>query len=384
MKRNTNKEITCFTIVLLTFSILFSTQSDGCTIVSAVARNGHVWNINNEDGPFGVANFINVFPKSGSAKYGYYTLSYLSPEFGKGGNIQGGMNEAGLIFDFNAIDFVKDFDLKAKKSFPQGDEAILPYILANMNSVQEVIDFFKTYWFQNGFRSAQMHVADRSGRFAMISASGILLVDKGQPLVSTNFDICGKEDGSKCWRYPIAMSKISKDEIGLMAMMSIALETAQKNGATMYTNIQNLTTGDIWFFSQHDPNVIVEINIGQMLLKGAKFYSFNDLKSLIEHRPLYTWHKPIRKQIGDELKQKYMGNYENSFAGNITVKNHKEGIQITYADGRTEVFHPESESKYFISEADVYVAFSFDEEAKRKAMNMYENGCWIFRAWIAN
>lgn len=376
------RQIITFIVGFNTLLILGQYQVYSCTIVSAIARNGHVWNLNNEDGPFGVANFINVFPKSEKARYGYYTLSYLSPEYGKGGNIQGGMNEAGLTFDFNAIDFVKDFNPKSKKNFPEGDDAILPYILANMNSVEEVISFFKIYWFQNGFRSAQMHVADRSGRFAIISASGVLLVEKGQPLVSTNFDICGKEDGSSCWRYPIAMSKLDKDEIGLMSMMSIALETAQKNGSTMYSNIQNLTTGDIWFFSQHDPNTILNTTIDKLLLKGSKSYSFNDLKSLVEARPPYSWKKPSKMHLVNGARQEYLGNYDNSFTGKIIVNTHNEGIKMTYADGRDEIFYPQSESKFFLPEADVYVEFGFDEIAKRLALNVYENGFWIFRAWI--
>lgn len=378
MKRHTSSLI----IVLIAFFILGQYQANSCTIVSAIDRNGHVWNLNNEDGPFGVANFINVFPKSGTARYGYYTFSYLSPEFGKGGNIQGGMNEAGLMFDFNAIDFVENFDPKSKKNFAEGDDAILPYILANMNSVEEVIGFFKVYWFQNGFRSAQMHVADRSGRFAIISASGVLLVKKGQPLISTNFDVCGKEDGSTCWRYPIATSKLAKGEMGLMTMMSIALETAQKNGSTMYSNIQNLTTGDIWFFSQHDPNTIINTTIDKLLLKGSRSYSFNDLKSLVEARPPYSWNKPAKMLLADGTKQEYVGNYDNSFTGKIIVESHNEGIKMTYAHGREEIFHAQSESKFFLPEADVHLEFKFDEVAKRMAMNVYENGFWIFRAWI--
>lgn len=378
MKREINKIF----VIITTFLILVQYQTSGCTIVSAIARNGHVWNLNNEDGPFGVANFINVFPKSENARYGYYTLSYFSPEFGKGGSIQGGTNEAGLTFDFNAIDFVKGFNPKSKKKFPEGDNTILPYILANMNSVEEVISFFKTYWFQNGFQSAQMHVADRSGRFAIISASGILLVEKNRPLVSTNFDICGKEDSSACWRYPIALFKLAKDEVGLMTMMSIGLETAQKNGSTMYSNIQNLTTGDIWFFSQHDPNLIINTTINKLLLKGPKSYSFNDLKSLVEARAPYTWRRPVRANVAESIKRKYLGIYDNSFTGKIIVKSHTDGIEMTYADGRTAVFYPQSESKFFIPEADVYVQFKFDEIAKRIAMSIYENGYWIFSAWV--
>ncbi len=33
--------------------------------------------------------------------------------------------------------------------------------MADMRSVDEVVAFFETYWFAGGFRSAQLHVADR-------------------------------------------------------------------------------------------------------------------------------------------------------------------------------------------------------------------------------
>jgi hypothetical protein len=57
---------------------------------------------------------------------------------------------------------------------------------------------------------------------------------------------------------------------------------------------------------------------------------------------------------------------------------------MTYADGREEVFYPQSENKYFIPEIDVNVEFRFDDEAKRMALNVCENGFWAFRAWLMN
>ena len=175
MRRTTTRQfnLPAFIILSLSFSILYRNEIYACTTVSAVASNGQVWTCNNEDGEIGVANFINVFPKSVQMRYGYFTLSYFSPKFGEGSRIQGGMNEVGLTFDFNTIHQVTGFDPESKKAFPQGDQQILPHILGTMKSVQEVIEFFKVYWFQKGFTSAQMHIADRKGRFAIISASGI-------------------------------------------------------------------------------------------------------------------------------------------------------------------------------------------------------------------
>lgn len=118
MKRTTTIQVNLPALIILslTFSILYWTHTYACTTVSAVASNGQVWTCNNEDGEIGVANFINVFPKSLDMKYGYFTFSYFSPKFGEGSRIQGGMNEAGLTFDFNTIHPVTGFDPKSNSS----------------------------------------------------------------------------------------------------------------------------------------------------------------------------------------------------------------------------------------------------------------------------
>ncbi|MBW1298525.1 carcinine hydrolase/isopenicillin-N N-acyltransferase family protein [Aquimarina litoralis] len=368
------------------FSILFCLPFSAvpCTIVSAIAANGHVWNANNEDGPFGIANFINVYPKSKDQKYGYYTLSYLSPKYGQGGQMQGGMNEAGLTFDFNAIPKVEDFDPKSKKVFPKGDNAILPFILANFNSVEQVIDFFNTYWFQNGFTSAQMHVADKQGNFAIISASGMKLVKNGNHLVSTNFDICKKEENTSCWRYPIATAKLSKLGASLSTMTAICKETAQKNGATMYSNIQNLTTGDIWFFSKHDPDTLIKTNINDLISKGNVSYSFSDLKSIQAKDKKHISSKPTEIPLNDTVLDNYIGIYKNGFIGNVMVKKNRKGLEILFSDGMKLTVNPSASDTFFFPFEDIVVRFSFDKERDKMSINFFENGLWSFTAWEAS
>jgi hypothetical protein len=383
MRRSTNRQFRLHALIILSlsFSILYRTKIYACTTVSAVASNGQVWTCNNEDGEIGVANFINVFPKYGEMKYGYFTLSYFSPKFGEGSRIQGGMNEAGLTFDFNTIHPVKGFDPKSKKAFPQGDQQILPNILGTMKSVQEVVEFFKVYWFQKGFTSAQMHVADRQGRFAIISASGIQLVEKGEFLVSTNFDICGKEDGSYCWRYPKAVALLKENDPGLKTMMSICRETKQGE-STLYSNIQNLTTGDIWFLSKHDPQATVKTNIVGLLSKGRKSYTFNDLKLLIEDRPLSQPVKPTRIELTENVKHKYYGTFYNDFTGKVKIESDQDGIKITYSDGiTTAVAQPQTENTFFVPNETVRVEFNLDEKKKSMKVSFFLNGLWIFDAW---
>ena len=362
-----------FICTLLTPGSVFA-----CTIVSGIAHNGHVWTANNEDGPFGVANFINVFPRSGADRHGYYTLSYVSPQYGQSAAIQGGMNEAGLSFDFNAIPFVEDFDAGSKKPYPEGNDAILIHILGNMRTVQEVIAFFETYWFVDGFRDAQMHVSDKNGRFAIISASGTELVEKGEFLVSTNFDICGKEDASSCWRYPIAVKKLSAEGASLETMEAICSETAQKNGATMYSNIQNLTTGEIWFFSKHDPGNILRTNLDEMLSKGQNSYTFNDLNSIKEQRLKREWKAAEQLEISQDALADYTGTYEHRYIGPVNVRISGNGLEVSFVDGTKDVFYSTGENVFSLPDYDIYLTFEQHRDTDRMKLNLYESGIWSF------
>ena len=379
MKKISVKIIIYSISVFLIF--LHTNPVSACTIFSAIAKNGHVWNGNNEDGPFGVANFINVYPQTAQNKYGYYTLTYFSPSYGQSGSVQGGMNEAGLTFDFNAISYVDSFDPSTKQAFPGGDNAILVHILGNMSTTEEVVEFFSTYWFQNGFRGAQMHVADKNGRFAIISASGSQIAEKGAPLVSTNFDICGKADGSSCWRFPIATEKINKEGASFSTFKAICEATAQKNGGTMYSNIHNLTTGDIWFFSKHDAGNLVKTNIKDLISKGRTSYSFSNLGEILKSNIVYKWEKPNKVSLTDDELNLFSGEFHNSFIGKVKVFKGAKEIQILFEGGKPLNFYPFSKTEFFFPDEDIKVEFVKDEKEQITKMRLYEAGKWSFTAW---
>ena len=371
-------------LIALALFCLIASYSNACTIVSGVSCNKHVWNANNEDGPFGISNFVNVYPKQKNTRYGYYTLCYLSPMFGNGGEIQGGANEAGLTYDLAAIEPLNKSELQNKKSFPNGDSAILPHILANMGSTLEVVEFFRTYWFENGFTTAQMHVADKNGIFAIISPSGIKITEDGQPLITTNFDICGKEENSACWRFPVANKLLEEQGANLSTMMSLCNKTAQKTGGTMYSNIQNLTTGQIWFFSKHDPNIIVTTTIMDLLANGQKSYTMNNLKSIVTGEISKNLIEPQSIDITNEHIEKIIGTYSNWYLGEIVITPMANGIRMASQFGEPEELIAQSNSTFFIPGANVYVEFVFDEKDEKRTMSLYENGSWSFSAWNEN
>jgi hypothetical protein len=197
-------------------------------------------------------------------------------------------------------------------------------------------------------------------------------------LVSTNFDICGKEDSTSCKRYPIVNSILKNQDAGFQTMLEICKRTG--GDITMYSNIQNLTTGEVWFFSKHDPKVMIKTNITNLLSKGRKSYTFSDLNSLIEDRPFSQLAKPTRIELTDNAKAKYLGEYSNDFTGQLTIDKHQDGIKITSLDGNVNVVQAQTENSFFLPNEDVIIKFNLNKETKQITMSLYENGFWIFDA----
>ncbi|WP_157976076.1 hypothetical protein [Lewinella sp. IMCC34191] len=368
----------CSLAVLFILGLLFgSSEGKACTIVSAVGADGQVWNMNNEDGPLDVATFLRVFPRSDSSLYGYYTLAYLSPEEAAGGGIQGGMNEAGLTFDFNAIRNI-DFTMGDRVPFPGGNGAIMPYLLGNLSTVEEVVAFFETYWFDGGFTSAQMHVADRSGTFAIISASGVIVAEEGEPLVSTNFDICGKEDGAFCWRYPLATKLLSDGPIDREKMLTIAQRTSvDGRGHTLYSNVQNLTTGEVWFTTRESGRKFFSVRLDELLARGAGAYPLNDLERLSHGSPAVIPAPPPSFTVvalDTTEAADLAGTYQNDFIGTFEVDAYAGGIALTFANGYRVELAPSADNRFYLPGEALEVTFADGENGL--ALSLYQDGFW--------
>jgi hypothetical protein len=69
-----------------------------CAIISGRTKNDVVWAGNNEDYVFFFDTYLNVLPREEGLR-GAVSFTYGSPD----SFIQGGFNEDGLFFDFNAL-----------------------------------------------------------------------------------------------------------------------------------------------------------------------------------------------------------------------------------------------------------------------------------------
>jgi hypothetical protein len=176
------------------------------------------------------------------------------------------------------------------------------------------------------------------------------------------------------WRYPIATSILKQQEANFKTLLKISKETIQKSGATLYTNIQNLSTGAIWFMSKHDPGVMIKFNINELLKKGNTSFSFLDLKALEGQRPAYK--KEIKSPVKDVELAKWTGNYSNPMVGAIVIEKSTIKLRLTFANSSTTIFYPVSNSEFQMEGAeDFLITFTNNKELK-----FFENGFWSFTA----
>lgn len=284
-------------LLLIVLIIAWVSSLHACTIFSAKAKDGHVWAGNNEDYYLPFSFFLNVVPQTDSS-FGYIYFSAWGP----GGFPQGGMNEAGLFFDWNALlpgkTTYKDFD---KKIDLPGGAALLNHVMSKCKTIQEVLNLFKVYKCP-GLETGQLHLADKYGNLGIIVADS-MWITKSNYQVSTNYNLCHPDkDGVTCWRFPIADSILRTKEPGFETFREICKSTSRKTKlCTVYSNIHDLTTGDIWFYYGMDYDKVYKTTLKDLLVKGDTSFHMYEL---FLNEPLVKVYKTyLSKGVKKSLKQ---------------------------------------------------------------------------------
>jgi hypothetical protein len=266
-----------FIVALLIISV---TASDACTECSVKAKNGNVWHGGNEDGIFSLGTCVNIVaPTENSYGYYYITNSENPKEFP-----QGGMNEAGLSFGGTSVPKTIYKDFEKKKDFPGGSSELMFSIFRKCKTVKEVFALFKIYRVA-GLEVSQFHFADKYGNFGVIVADSMWFT-KEDYQISTNYNLCHPDkDSIQCWRYPLAETMLRTKQIGFETLRDLFDSTSQRKW-TNYTEIKNLTTGDIWIYYAQNFSRPFKTNIEEFVRSGNRtFYLYELFKNdlLIKH-----------------------------------------------------------------------------------------------------
>lgn len=283
-----------------TFIVLFSMAAISlypCTIFNA-SKGGRVLAGNNED--LASTNSKVWFIPAAEGKYGYFLIGFT--DYGT----QGGMNDQGLFYDWNALKFSQMKPSPDKKS-PKGVR-LMPKIMEECATVQDVLDLFDQ--FDLGFwGNYQLHLADRKGDSAVIGAdkNGELFVARKEKdyFVSTNFNLANPEFGAfsyPCTRYNIATEMLeSMKELTVDLFRSI-LSAAHQEAAspTTYSNICDLTSGDIYVYNFHNFEEVVKFNLEEELKKGKHDYDFSSLFSRKTHAQI-NFENTLKRKLAQIL-----------------------------------------------------------------------------------
>ena len=258
-------------LILIIFFIINTFYSKACTIFSAKDKNGNIWTGSNADKPFSLSTFFNIVARTEKSYGFYYTTNSNQPnEFP-----QGGMNEAGLSFGGNSVPLSVYKDFNKKKDFPGGSSELMLFIFKKCKTVKEVFELFKIYRVP-GLEVSQFHFADKYGNFGIIVADSMWLT-QGNYQISTNYNLCHPDkDSIKCWRFPIVERALRANRIGLEAFRDLCDSTSQRKW-TNNSEIQNLNTGEIWFYYAQNFSRPYKTTLKELLKRGTTSFYYYEL-----------------------------------------------------------------------------------------------------------
>ena len=268
------KTFSKFCVLLVAVLAAGSANAIACTIVSGTDSQGTTWAGNNEDMLFHFGTSLKILPRE-KHKLGAMIVTYSN------GYPQGGVNEKGLFFDFNALSplpISSDPNWDKKRNVPRGENIVLE-MLQRFDNVHSAIEYLSQY---RGMLAEQMHIADAQGNLAVFAGDGYCY-KKGYQ-VSTNFRVCAGDinailasDPVGLWRYPLAVANL-KDRVNRANIKKALQDTAQKKmSSTIYSFIANLNTTDIELYYGNDFEHSYQFNVREMASQGAKSMLMREL-----------------------------------------------------------------------------------------------------------
>jgi len=201
---------------------------------------------------------------------------------------EGGLNEKGLFIAVNALN--EDAGWKADPALPNWEEwsgwyktGVPDGILAKCATVDEAVRVFKSY---NLFtlNRVKFLIADKSGDSIVIewSKDGLRFIERTKDYqISTNFVASNYEPGQyPCPRYKVAEQILSTGADGISVDMVRSILSAthmEFQTPTVYSNICDLGSGDIYIYYFHNFEEVVKMNIFEELKKGETRYLVESL-----------------------------------------------------------------------------------------------------------
>ncbi|UCH57623.1 MAG: hypothetical protein JSV18_01510 [Candidatus Bathyarchaeota archaeon] len=215
-------------------------------------------------------------------EYGAVVVGYAN---GSGNSwIQGGMNEKGLAFDSSSVPNTEP------NLHDERPPNLVPEIFS-CETISEVVEYKKTHGVYQQEGSVQSFYVDKSGESVVfnIGEDGEFQFYRNNERyqLASNFyveDSSRRNPGSDAIRrYSAAeqvLNNIVKNGDLSIESITLVLDSVHFEGPavnTLYSNIFDVTSGDIYLYFFHQFEEVVKLNLEEELAKGRHTYRISDL-----------------------------------------------------------------------------------------------------------
>jgi predicted choloylglycine hydrolase len=182
---------------------------------------------------------------------------------------QGGMNEAGLFFDGTRTPYAPYPENESK---PDCKCYIWKKILEECANTEQALAYIKKYKIPE-IEDVHIFLADKNGNSVIVGVyGGKLQIHRrnGNYQLLTNFNITNPSYGDEppCKRFAMAETMIHSDSSATIGNMENILSKTHQDALTVYSNIYNLTAGEVYVYSKANFSKKVKLNLQQELKKG--------------------------------------------------------------------------------------------------------------------
>lgn len=248
--------------------------------------NTRIWFETGKDGKFGVVyvGFENLFP-------------------------QGGMNEAGLVYDgfTQSNRAVTDTTGKLKISSSDLQKKIMREC-ATVEEVKAVISKYNISFLSAGV----LRYIDRSGKYLYVDGDS-LIIGNNNYFIQTNVR---PYENKICWRTEKATRMLEKSceaSIDYIKTIMDSIHQETKWGGTLYCTIYDLNKGIIYLYHFYDYKTGVVFNLKEELNKGDKVLNIPELfpdnktgkKYFTEYNRIMTKVKLLGDSTEVDIKEEY-------------------------------------------------------------------------------
>jgi len=196
-------------------------------------------------------------------------LGMLYFDFASEKTAQGGMNTAGLFFDGTRTPYAP-YPANNKKA--NCSCYIWTKILGECSTVNQAIAYIEKYKIPE-IEDVHILLADRNGNSAIVGVYNKELQihrRNGEHQLLTNFNISNPSygDAQPCERFATATSMLSSDSSVTRSNLEKILSKTHQDDFTAYSNVYNLTAGEVTVYFRHNFHQKLTINLVKELKKG--------------------------------------------------------------------------------------------------------------------